>query len=277
MGEVLGTGTYGTVRICTHRGTGEQFAAKILQRRRNKVDRTAAIEKEACMADRVSWCPSVARTHAVHSDAYSVYLVQELLVGGSLQALLDTQGQLSEEEAAAALRGVLEAIAACHDEGICYGDVKPANFMLASLYPSVSHLADPSAPKGAVDVRMVDLGCAQECPDECSLSGLSGTPVYMAPEVAAGEPYGPASDLWGVGVMLYQLLTGAFPFGWRLEALAAMPVRRVLEDVATGAVSLDEGALPPGAAPLLRALLERDPEKRVSARGALAHPWLAAQ
>lgn len=57
--------------------------------------------------------------------------------------------------------------------------MKPANFMLASLYPSVLHMADPSAPKGRLEVRMVDFGCAQACPDECSLEGLSGTPVYM--------------------------------------------------------------------------------------------------
>jgi serine/threonine protein kinase len=74
--------------------------------------------------------------------------------------------------------------------------------MLASLYPSVAHLADPSQPKGPLELRLVDFGCAQECPEPGSLSGLSGTPVYMAPECAAGLPYGPAADLWGVGVMV---------------------------------------------------------------------------
>jgi calcium-dependent protein kinase len=151
--------------------------------------------------------------------------------------------------------------------------------MLASLYPSVLHLADPSMPKGNLDVRIVDFGCAQACPDESSLEGLSGTPVYMAPEVAAGQPYGPASDLWGVGVMLYQLLTGRFPY-WDcdLETLKAMPTRQVLQDVGAGNVMLDTpstAALSPGARALLGALLERDPERRIGAREALAHPWLA--
>jgi serine/threonine protein kinase len=73
------------------------------------------------MSDRVGSCPSVARTHAVHSDDHSIYLVQDLLVGGSLQAMLDTEGRLEEDEAAAAARGALEALAACHDAGICYG------------------------------------------------------------------------------------------------------------------------------------------------------------
>lgn len=88
---------------------------------------------------------------------------------------------------------------------------------------------EPSDPAAAdIDVRMVDFGCARACPGDCSLEGLSGTPAYMAPEVAAGQPYGPACDLWGVGVMLYQLLTGRFPY-WNcgLDELAQMPTRKV--------------------------------------------------
>jgi serine/threonine protein kinase len=151
--------------------------------------------------------------------------------------------------------------------------------MLASLYPSVSHLADPAQPKGDLTVRMIDMGCARACPDECSLEGLSGTPVYMAPEVAAGSQYGPASDLWGVGVLLYQMLTGKFPY-WDCSPaeLRALPLTQVLQDVGSGAVLLDTpsvAALSPDARDLLRALLERDPERRIGAHAALRHAWLA--
>ena len=80
------------------------------------------------MAHRVRWCRSVVRTHAVHTDTYTVYLVQDLAPGGSLQALLDARGGcLPEPEAAAALAGVLDALVACHSEGVCYGDVQPAS------------------------------------------------------------------------------------------------------------------------------------------------------
>lgn len=101
----------------------------------------------------------------------------------------------------------------------------------------------------------------------------------MAPEVAAGQPYGPASDLWGAGVMLYQLLTGRFPYAWdSADALREVPMRQVLADVSAGAVTLDAAAaagLSEGARALLAALLERDPERRVSAHAALRHAWLA--
>ncbi|GBF87584.1 hypothetical protein Rsub_00295 [Raphidocelis subcapitata] len=280
-GEVLGTGTYGTVRTCTHTASGEQYAVKVLARRRNRLDRTPMIETEVSMAARVAHCPAVARTLGVHADDYSVYIIQELLPGGSLQGLLDAQGTLTEDEARAALRGVLTAIAACHGEGICYGDVKPANVMLASLFPSVSFLAagDPDAPKGELDVRLIDFGCAQACPDECSLEGLSGTPVYMAPEVARGGAYGPASDLWGIGIMMHQMLTGCFPYSWGAPgALGAVATATVLADAAAGAAHVGAAAegLSEAARDLMRALLEADPHKRVAAAEALAHPWFAA-
>lgn len=75
------------------------------------------------------------------------------------------------------MRCVMSALAAAHEAGICYGDVKPANFMLSNAYPAIAHLLDPSKPKGELAVKAVDFGCAQWCPDGCALlQGLSGTP-----------------------------------------------------------------------------------------------------
>lgn len=87
------------------------------------------------------------------------------------------QGVLNESDAAKAIYSVLSALEACHYVGICYGDVKPANFLLTSMYPSVAHLLDSSRPKGDLTLKAVDFGCAEYCPDGCSLAqGLSGTP-----------------------------------------------------------------------------------------------------
>ena len=228
MGDLLGEGTYGCVRECTHRSTGARLAVKIMARRRNRLDRSAAIAREAAAAARVRACGAVAALEAVHADDHAVYLVQQLGAGGSLQALLDERGALPEAEAAAALRGALRALAACHAAGLYYGDVKPANFVLASLYPSVEHLADPSAPKGRLDVRLVDFGSARRCAaGEGALEGLSGTPAYVAPEVAAGRPHGPSADLWGAGVMAMQMLTGRFPFWVSKHVLNGVPPRCV--------------------------------------------------
>jgi serine/threonine protein kinase len=87
------------------------------------------------------------------------------------------QGVLDEVDAAKAIFSVLSALEACHTLSICYGDVKPGNFLLTSMYPSVAHLLDPSKPKGDLKLKAVDFGCAEYCPEGCSLmQGLSGTP-----------------------------------------------------------------------------------------------------
>jgi calcium-dependent protein kinase len=133
---------------------------------------------------------SIAELLGAYEDANNIFIVQELLTGGDLQGLLDAQGTLSEADAAAAMRGVLTALAACHAADVCYGDVKPANFMLASMWPSILHVLDPSKPKGEMVLQAVDFGCAQFCPDGCSLvQGLSGTP-------------GEAATMWLSGVLL---------------------------------------------------------------------------
>jgi serine/threonine protein kinase len=62
---------------------------------------------------------------------------------------------------------VLEFLADCHKRSICYGDVKPNNFVLRSLYPSISHLMDPSKPRGNLEVVAVDFGCCQEVGEHC--------------------------------------------------------------------------------------------------------------
>lgn len=91
--------------------------------------------------------------------------------------VMSCQGVLDEVDAAKAIYSVLSALEACHTLSICYGDVKPGNFLLTSMYPSVAHLLDPSKPKGDLKLKAVDFGCAEYCPEGCSLMpGLSGTP-----------------------------------------------------------------------------------------------------
>ncbi|KAF8056021.1 CPK4 [Scenedesmus sp. PABB004] len=282
LGETLGQGSYGTVRACTLLETGASFAVKILPKRKGGEGRAESAAREAALWGRLAAStPHVAALHGTYEDASNFFLVQDLLPGGDLQALLDAGGALSEAEAASAMRGVLGALAACHAADVVYGDVKPSNFVLAAIYPSVAHLLDPAAPRGELTLRAIDFGCASHCPDGCAvLEGLSGTPVYMAPEVIAERCHSAAMDVWAAGVMLYQLLTLRFPF-WDtdLAGLGRIHPRQVLKDVQTAPLLLDApaaAALSPGARDLIAAMLQRDPAARISAADALAHPWLAA-
>jgi len=76
------------------------------------------------------------------------------------------QGRLTEFEAAQIVTPILKMLAACHEKNICFGDVKPANFMLKKCYPCQRHLADSSAPRSDLIVKAIDFGCSQKVIDQ---------------------------------------------------------------------------------------------------------------
>ena len=93
---------------------------------------------------------------------------------------------------------------------IVHGDVKPANFMLRQRFRDPLRALERGAAQGDW-LKAVDFGCSQSYRNKASLSRRTGTPVYMAPEVFKRD-YLQASDMWSLGMMMYQLLTGRFPF-----------------------------------------------------------------
>ncbi|HEX4981362.1 MAG TPA: serine/threonine-protein kinase [Ilumatobacteraceae bacterium] len=129
-----------------------------------------------------------------------LFLVMELVDGPSLAQLIADRGQLPEDEAVRIATQVLSALGAAHASGIVHRDVKPANILLDA--------------RG--DSKLADFGIAKrfdDLTDNLTASGLViGTLRYLAPEQAKGESVSPASDVYAVGVILHEMLTGAPPF-----------------------------------------------------------------
>ncbi|GBF93649.1 calcium-dependent kinase [Raphidocelis subcapitata] len=281
MEELLGSGTFGDVRVATEAATGRQVAVKILVKRQRGRDRRDEALREAAFGAALQGCPVVARLFGVYEDPERLYIVQELCAGGDVASLLAASGgRLDEREAAAVMLPVLRFLAHAHAAGVCYGDVKPGNFVLRSLYPCVSHLLDPSHPRGPLSIAAVDFGCCQSVAvDECLEElPVSGTPAYLSPE-AFRHCFGMPSDVWAAGVMLYQLLTGAFPF-WEgganeFDAMSAFELR---DGVVRGKVIFAEDpwqSISPSARRLVAAMLQKDPAARIGAAAAAAHLWFA--
>ncbi len=151
--------------------------------------------------------------HAVRDDAPVPYLVMEYIDGCNLEALLRKGGPLEVKEVLRIGIQVASGLAAAHKHGLIHRDVKPANILLEN---------------GVQRVKLTDFGLARAANDaSLTQSGfIAGTPLYMAPEQAAGEPIDPRTDLFSLGSMLYELCTGRPAF--RAETTLSV-IKRVCE------------------------------------------------
>ncbi|MFA1548474.1 serine/threonine-protein kinase [Actinomadura chokoriensis] len=185
--------------------------------------------------------PGVVTVHDVVDEDDRPWIVMELVPARSLQDIVDEDGPLPPRRVAAIGRQIAGALRAAHAIGILHRDVKPANVLVADGDRAV----------------LTDFGIAQLAGD-ATLTGtglLIGSPAYMSPERVNGDPAVPGSDLWALGATLYAATEGKAPHH-RSDAMA------VLAAVMTQDVPPPANAGP--LAPVLTALLERDPARRLS-------------
>ena len=195
----LGGGSFGTVFRARDLTLDREVALKVL--RPGSPIPAAALLAEARAAAALNH-PNVCAIHAVDSSLGAPMIVMEYVAGQPLSGFLMT-GPLARQQAAGLFRQVALGMAAAHAQGVVHGDLKPANILVT--------------PDGTV--KIVDFGMARRSTssaqgektvlwDPGPAGGISGTPAYMAPEQARGEPATPASDVFSLGVMLYELVTG---------------------------------------------------------------------
>lgn len=198
LGEKIGSGGMGVVHKAHHQGLHRDVAVKFLHA--HLADDAEAVERflrEARLIARMDHPNIVRVTDTGRWDDGRPYLVMELLGGESLAERL-ARGPLNEAEAVEVACQVLEALSVAHREGIVHRDIKPGNVRLC--------------PGGVV--KLLDFGIARASAGT-ALSGtgsMIGTPAYMSPEQAEGKTAGPSSDLYSVGILLYEMLTGDVPF-----------------------------------------------------------------
>jgi serine/threonine protein kinase len=212
--SLIGRGGMGMVYAATHELTGRRVALKlmlsdsedapVLQERFLSEARIAATVRHPNIVDVLDM--------GLHNGA--PYLVMELLEGMSLERLLQDQSRLSAEQALAWLLPVIGALSVLHEAGIVHRDVKPSNIFLSTL------------PRHPMRPKLLDFGLARVVSDlRLTRSGtVIGTPLYMAPEHAAGLATGPQADIWSIGVVIYEVLTGGSPFQYTDRASLAAQV-----------------------------------------------------
>lgn len=242
--ERLGRGGMGTVWRATDELLGRPVAVKELHIGEGDEDGgvAAGALREARAVAHVRH-PHVVVVHDVIEHDGRPCIVMELVDGGSLADLIGAGKTLTPVEAARTGLALLGALTAAHGRGVLHRDVKPANVLMEA---------------GTGRVVLTDFGIAR-------LSGATtisqtgafvGSPEYTAPERMQGAEAGPASDLWSLGTLMCAALTGESPF--RRDSLGG-----ILHAVVSGEIRPPAQAGP--LLPVIRGLLERDPERRMAA------------
>ncbi len=204
--SVIGGGSFGTVFHARHLELDRDVAVKVLATSAGSdVEALARFRREGTSACRVQHPNAVAVLDFGVNDGGVAYLVMELLVGRSLDKELEESGRLTPRRCAEVVAPVCAALATAHGVGVVHRDIKPSNVFLHRT------------PQGEVP-KILDFGIAKIVSDAAitgniTLDGtLLGTPAYMAPERFRRGPYGPKSDVYSVGAMLYEMLAGRLPF-----------------------------------------------------------------
>jgi serine/threonine-protein kinase len=206
MLELVGIGGMGRVYRAEQTNLGRTVAVKIIHPHLVGEENAAArFITEARAASRLNHPNSVGIIDFGKSPDGQMYLVMEFLRGKDLARVSYEEGPLPFRRIVDVLRQTLAALAEAHNENIVHRDLKPENIILEPVR------------SGGDFVKVVDFGLAKIRADEKAPSITSpgivcGTPEYMSPEQARGDPLDARSDLYAVGVILYQLLTGRLPF-----------------------------------------------------------------
>lgn len=239
--ETLGDGAFSRVYRVAHAEHGDEYALKWLKKECVNAEAMSRFFREMGIGRDLRH-PNLVRVFAFGECEGAPYLLMECLSGQTLRERLQ-EGPLRPGEAIDVAIQVCNALACCHEHDVIHRDVKPGNIML---------LADGT-------VRVLDFGIAR-CVDRRRLTSTGapmGTPQYMSPEHARSR-VDARSDLYSLGVVLFEMLSGTVPFSGT-DAISV-----IMAHVSTAAPSLRSMApdLPPAVDALVARMLEKDPARR---------------
>ncbi|MDX6648361.1 MAG: eukaryotic-like serine/threonine-protein kinase [Solirubrobacteraceae bacterium] len=266
----LGTGGFGAVWLAHDEKLGREVAVKAVPRSAAHDDRA---EREAVAAARLNH-PGIVTLYEAGSDASGHYLVSELVSGATL-ADLQQAGALSDRDVVRIGIALADALEHAHERGVVHRDVKPQNVIVPDV---------PQSPAGVA--KLTDFGIALLVGDEplTRTGDVVGTLAYMAPEQAEGRRVGPATDVYALGLVLYEALSGGHPVRGASPAATARRLGAVLpslgrarRDLPGPLVAAVDRALRPrpeerGAPADLRAALAEATEEVSDEGGRLALP-----
>jgi serine/threonine protein kinase len=248
------------VRRCYHRISKQEFAIKIMKKKEIQKHQVYVelLQNELAILGEKSH-PNLIRIIDLMEDEERYYVVSELVKGGELFKRLVKVKCFTEDQACDIILQIMQGLNYMHLQSVTHRDMKPENILLVSDQ------------QDCFDIKIADLGFAQKFDRNTGLDLVLGTPLYMAPELVRGEKYSEKVDVWSLGCITYQLLSGKTPFdGRNLEKINHYICNKpiVFKDKYFRDVS-------PNAKDFILHCLERDQFKRPSIEDLFDHPWIA--
>ncbi|CDS39555.1 5' AMP activated protein kinase catalytic [Echinococcus multilocularis] len=250
IGETLGSGTFGKVKVGIHKSTGVQVAVKIVNR-----DKIKALDVAGKLRREIQnlWLfrhPHIIKLYQVISTPTDIFMIMEYVSGGELFEFIVKSGKISEKDARKFFQQIISGVDYCHRHKVVHRDLKPENLLL-----DCNH-----------NVKIADFGLSNIMQDGEFLRTSCGSPNYAAPEVISGKLYaGPEVDVWSCGVILYALLCGTLPFDEE-------HIPTLFKKIKAGFFHMPEW-LGASVRDLLKKMLTVDPIKRISIDDIRKHPW----
>jgi Protein kinase domain len=238
-----GSGSMGNVYKARDRETGGVVALKLLKPEiasdRQMMDR---FKRELLFARKITH-KNVCRVYEFNRVNGVAYTSMEFVEGESLRATLNRVGKIPAQRATEIALQICSGLKEAHVQGIVHRDLKPENVMIDS----------------AGNVKIMDFGIARSMDAGTRLTGsLAGTPAYMAPEQVAGKPVDYRTDIYSIGLVLYEMFTGVPAF--KAENSVAVALKQMSEDVVPP--HLVEPAIPVSIERTILKCLEKEPERR---------------
>lgn len=243
----LGQGTFGTVRLAWHLKTEALVAIKTVELSKKTI---RGIRAEIAALEKVHH-PNIICLFQILTTSRHVNLVTEYIPGGNLFEIIQEDGPLPEEEAQKLFGQVVSAVKYLHCMDLVHQDIKPQNI-----------LRDEDG-----NAKLIDFGLATKCRSGTLLKRQCGTRSCFAPELVVQEPYdGKKSDVWSLGVVLYFINTGHYPF-------RGSTIKEMEEKITTGTYEIPPHVSGP-LENLIHQMLTVSPEMRPSIAEIENHPWV---
>lgn len=244
----LGKGGYSVVYLVKHKETGRKYALKCAMKVKKGKDRSDRTRSEIKILSSLNH-NRIIKLKGWFEDIDTIYLVLEYLSGGDLSKYFKKQLP-SKEIAIKIMYQIIEAIQYCHQKGVLHRDIKLENILLDHN----------------MNIKLTDFGLAVFKEKNEYLYDEVGTARYTAPELLTGNGYNESIDVWGIGVILFLLITGVYPFDGSNR-------KNIFTRIVEKRLDFDKYDLTDDERHLLKRLLCKNPRYRIKLYDITDTPW----